>query len=72
MKGLLKNDVGRYELDGRELTSGSAIEVWLAGRWIAARIEHDNDRLRDYYIAISGGGALIISESLEARLPESR
>lgn len=50
---LLKNDRGRYELSGREFTSGSLIDVWCedsdmkdGGYYISSRIEH---RGGDYY-----------------------
>ncbi|WP_353056524.1 DUF5348 domain-containing protein [Sporosarcina luteola] len=50
---LLKNDRGRYELCGREFTSGSLIDVWRedpvikdGGYYISSRIEH---RGGDYY-----------------------
>ncbi|WP_262173268.1 DUF5348 domain-containing protein [Saccharococcus sp. Marseille-Q5394] len=50
---LLKNNRGRYELCGREFTSGSLIDVWRedpdmkdGGYYISSRIEH---RGGDYY-----------------------
>ncbi|WP_252502718.1 DUF5348 domain-containing protein [Sporosarcina sp. Marseille-Q4943] len=50
---LLKNERGRYELRGREFTSGSLIDVWRedpemkdGGYYISTRIEH---RGGDYY-----------------------
>jgi hypothetical protein len=50
---LLKNERGRYELCGREFTSGSLIDVWCedpdmkdGGYYISSRIEHRGD---NYY-----------------------
>ena len=49
---LYKNDNGRYECDGYELTSGSGVEILVYEEyeerygWLATRIEHNG---RDYY-----------------------
>lgn len=47
---LHKNAVGRYELNGHELTSGQAVEVMVydpdwdkAPHWVRTRIEYDTD-----------------------------
>ena len=50
---LQKNECDRYELCGRELTSGSSVDVWRddpemkeGGYYVQSRIEHRGD---DYY-----------------------
>lgn len=43
---LYKNQRGRYELNGTELTCGDRIELYVVGKWVKTRIEHDNN---DYY-----------------------
>lgn len=46
---LVRNEGGRYELNGREFTSGAVIEVLVKGAgdepsyWERTRIEHDSD-----------------------------
>lgn len=51
---LLKNPSGRYELNGRELTAGSLVEICIedeeykdGGYYFSTRIEHNGE---DYYV----------------------
>lgn len=65
---LRRNSIRRWEIsdgdDSIELSSGSRVELQIAGVWILTRIEHDG---QDYY-AINRGIALV--EGLRARLPQ--
>jgi hypothetical protein len=68
VRGILhKNKTGRWEIVGDdgsvELTSGSVIEICVAGIWHRTRVEHDG---RDYY-SVTPGTALVAG--LPARLP---
>lgn len=54
---LTKNNNGRYELNGYELSSGHPLDVWEkddfyinGGSWVRTRIEHKND----YYAVALG------------------
>lgn len=58
---LEKNENGRYELNGYELTSGAPVEIWseddyydVGGSWYSTRIEHNGE---DYY-AVGEKGSL--------------
>lgn len=68
---------GRYALDGRELTSGSVIELLVSGRWVACRVEWD-DGMRVYYGLVcqqpGDGGTLRVALRLGtiARWPAHR
>ncbi len=62
-----RNDRGRWELDGDELTGGSIVEVNLGGHWIRARVEYDNDTLKDYCLLLNGGGTLLMSQTTKLR-----
>lgn len=50
---LRKNENGRYEIDGREFTSGESIEVLISDpdfdetTWVKSRVEHNGE---DYYL----------------------
>ena len=37
---LAKNDCGRWEFDGYELTSGDRVEVLVGSTWVLGRIEY--------------------------------
>jgi len=57
-KGCLqKNSIGKYEVDGYELTSGARLEVWMRfneeehGYFVPSQIEQDGE---NYYIAALG------------------
>lgn len=67
-----RNNRGRWELDGDELTSGSVIEVNLGGHWFAARVEYDNAQLRDYCLLLNGGGTLLMSTTTKLRRVDHR
>ncbi len=67
-----RNNRGRWELDGDELTSGSVIEVNLGGHWFGARVEYDNARLRDYCLLLNGGGTLLMSTTTKLRRVDHR
>ena len=64
-----RNSRGRWELDGDELTGGSVVEVNLGGHWIGARVEYDNDTLKDYCLLLNGGGTLLMSQTTKLRRP---
>lgn len=63
---LMKNDCGRWEVDGCELASGSVVEILPAEEktWINGRIEHDG---KDYYLLASRGAEL--RDGMLARVP---
>lgn len=50
---LRKNENGRYEIEGREFTSGESIEVLISDpgfdetAWVKSRVEHNG---QDYYL----------------------
>ena len=68
---LRKNEIGRWEVGGYDLTSGEMLEVRLdlagAGRngWICGRIEHDG---RDYVLMVGEQDiAVKLKPGLQAR-----
>lgn len=63
---LIRNAGGRYELHGRELTSGTTVEVRRGTQWEAGCVEYDPDR-QDYVIVLSLGGTMRITPSLCVR-----
>ena len=64
---LCRNENGRFELQGHELTSGEAIELLVfdpewdkAPRWVRTRIEHDTDYYAVYqHMSLEGKMARI-------------
>ena len=68
---LRKNEIGRWEVGGYDLTSGEMLEVRLdlpgAGRggWISGRIEHDG---REYVLMVGQNDiAVKLKPGLQAR-----
>ena len=68
MTTLAQNEIGRWEVDGYELTSGHAVEVFIANQWLPGHLEWDNDR-REYIVLLTGGGTLLVNTALQIRLP---
>lgn len=71
---LIKNDARHWELeDGRELHSGSVVEVLLYGQWRPARVEYFHDE-RAYFLYLFDQGEvvgfLLITEHTQIRFPE--
>ena len=68
---LSKNEDGRWELDGRELSCGSAIEVQgFNGRWQSGRVEHDPRW--GYFALLDNGNKHVMNEKLDVfRLPRA-
>ena len=64
---LYRNENGRFELQGHELTSGEAVELLVydpdwdkAPRWVRTRIEHDTDYYAVYqHMSLEGKMARI-------------
>lgn len=71
MNAPTKNVTGRWEVDGYELTSGRAVEVFIANQWLPGHLEWDNDR-GEYIVLLAGGGTLLINTELRIRLPLPR
>lgn len=68
----IQNSLTRWELDGYELTSGSVLDVWLDGHWLAGRVEYSH-KWKMYILLIPNGRAtLLLSFSLTVRLPQER
>lgn len=69
---LSKNEIGRWEFGGLELTSGSVVEVLLAGQWVRGRIEYLHD-LQEYQLIVSSGKStetfLVLHAGMPARTP---
>lgn len=66
---LRKNENDRWEIVERsghtiELSSGSVVEVLVAGQWIRTSIEHNG---REYYATTRG---IRLCAEMSARLPE--
>lgn len=68
MDALTKNSTGRWEINGYEMTSGIAVEVFIAGQWLPGNLEWDNDH-DEYIVLLIGGGTLLINAALRIRLP---
>jgi len=63
---LEKNQTGRWEYGGRELTCGDMVEIDI-GIWLRGRIEHNG---RDYcFLAPDGLTEIKLRKGLPARTP---
>lgn len=67
---LKKNEDGKWELEGRELSCGSAIEVHGFGVWHSGRVEHD---VRwGYFVLLDNGNKHVMNSHLDLfRLPRA-
>ena len=63
---LIRNENGRYELDGVELSSGSPLEIKLGGQWLAGRIEHSP---KHGYFLLLDGIVIILGSACRLRMP---
>jgi hypothetical protein len=66
MTALAQNTIGRWEINGYEMTSGLTIEVCIGNQWISGTIEWDGHRA-EYVILLKGGGTLLITPSIKIR-----
>ena len=63
---LSQNDIGRWECQDLELTSGAILEIAIGMSWIKGRIEHDG---RQYvFFDPAAGAAMPLEEGIRARL----
>lgn len=65
---LRKNEIGRFEVEDFELTSGSAVELKLGGQWIAGRMEFFHDLNEYVFITRNEGSRLQLNSSILARI----
>jgi len=72
---LTKNDIGRWEFDELELTSGDAVEVFVAEQWVRGRIEYLHGS-QAYALIISSGPDsetfLVLHTGMQARTPSGK
>ncbi|PIP96842.1 MAG: hypothetical protein COW78_00025 [Bdellovibrio sp. CG22_combo_CG10-13_8_21_14_all_39_27] len=63
---LVKNEIGRWEIEGHEFSSGSCLEIQLDKKWIKGCIEHAQG---DYYFYTSSEGIqLSLTTGMKARV----
>ena len=62
------NENRRYELDGVELSSGSALEIKLGGQWLTGRIEHSS---KNGYFLLLDGVVILLGNACHLRLPSA-
>lgn len=69
---LAKNSIGRWEFADYELTSGEAVEVFVAEQWIRGRIEYLHSS-QEYQLIVSSGPDsetfLMLHTGMQARTP---
>ena len=72
---LSRNDIRRFEIEGRELTCGDPLEVLLSEQWIRGRIEYIH-AWEDYALVLSAGldfeTLVMLHQGMPARLPVAR
>ena len=72
---LMRNDIGRWEYAGYELTSGDPVEVLVAEQWIRGRIEYLHAS-QAYLLVLSSGPDsetyLMLHAGMEARTPGAK
>lgn len=52
IEGILKkNDIGRWEFNDYELTSGNTVEIMIDDTWIKGRIEYAHDSKEYVFLA---------------------
>ena len=72
---LTKNDIGRWEYDGNELTSGEAVEIFAAEQWLRGRIEYLQGSQAYALIVSSGPDSetfLVLHTGMQARTPTTK
>jgi len=70
-EALTLNNIGRWEIDGDEFTSGEAMEIKLNEYWIRGRVEcvgHPKPR----YVLMAGSTVINLHNGLIARRPPQR
>ena len=70
---LIRNDIGRWEFAGIELTSGDVAEILLAGQWLRGRVEYMHGSEAYSFIVSSGLDSetvVLLHTGMQARLPE--
>lgn len=72
---LTKNDIGRWEFAHVELTSGDAVEVFVAEQWVRGRIEYLHGSEAYALIVSSGPDSetfLVLHTGMQARTPTQK
>ena len=63
---LRRNEIGRWEIEDCEFSSGSSFEISLGGNWTKGFLEHNG---RDYYFYTAKEGAVIqLKVGMKARI----
>lgn len=63
---LQKNENGRWEFSGIELTSGNVVEICIDDHWTCGVIEHWNGNY--YWFSRKGGVPIVLHSGIVARL----
>ncbi len=66
---LRKNDSGRWEIGGQELTSGNPVEIQIDDYWVCGVIEHWHDNY--YWFSRRDGVPVVLHSGIYARFPNS-
>lgn len=63
---LQRNEIGRLEFSGIELTSGNVVEICIDGNWICGVIEYWHDNY--YWFSRKDGVPVVLRSGIHARL----
>lgn len=65
---LQRNEIGRWEFAGIELTSGNIVEICIEGHWICGVIECWSNNY--YWFSRREGIPVVLHSGIRARLPD--